>query len=129
MLHPQLKICACLGLTNEEQAEKLKAGVDRYNHNLNTSERYHNEVVTTHTYEDRVRTVEIMKANHISPCSGVICGMGETNEDIIDMAFALREIDADSIPINYIQLKGQNSGTRFIVTNEMFKNYCDVSID
>lgn len=104
--------------------------MDRYNHNLNTSERYHNEVVTTHTYEDRVRTVEIMKANHISPCSGVICGMGETNEDIIDMAFALREIDADSIPINFLhQLKGQNSGTRFIVTNEMFKNYCDVSID
>ena len=131
VLHPQLKICACLGLTNEEQAEKLKeAGVDRYNHNLNTSERYHNEVVTTHTYEDRVRTVEIMKANHISPCSGVICGMGETNEDIIDMAFALREIDAIVFQlISYIQLKGQNSGTRFIVTNEMFKNYCDVSID
>lgn len=102
-LHPQLKICACLGLTNEAQAEKLKeAGVDRYNHNLNTSERYHSEVVTTHTYEDRVRTVEIMKANHISPCSGVICGMGETNEDIIDMAFALKEIDADSIPINFL---------------------------
>ncbi|MCE4963677.1 biotin synthase BioB [Staphylococcus haemolyticus] len=102
-LHPQLKICACLGLTNEAQAEKLKeAGVDRYNHNLNTSERYHSEVVTTHTYEDRVRTVEIMKANHISPCSGVICGMGETNKDIIDMAFALREIDADSIPINFL---------------------------
>ena len=112
VLHPQLKICACLGLTNEEQAEKLKeAGVDRYNHNLNTSERYHNEVVTTHTYEDRVRTVEIMKANHISPCSGVICGMGETNEDIIDMAFALREIDADSIPINFLHpIKGTKFG-------------------
>ena len=112
VLHPQLTICACLGLTNEEQAEKLKeAGVDRYNHNLNTSERYHNEVVTTHTYEDRVRTVEIMKANHISPCSGVICGMGETNEDIIDMAFALREIDADSIPINFLHpIKGTKFG-------------------
>ncbi|MCQ9279482.1 biotin synthase BioB [Staphylococcus borealis] len=111
-LHPQLKICACLGLTNEAQAEKLKeAGVDRYNHNLNTSERYHSEVVTTHTYEDRVRTVEIMKANHISPCSGVICGMGETNEDIIDMAFALREIDADSIPINFLHpIKGTKFG-------------------
>ena len=104
--------------------------MDRYNHNLNTSERYHNEVVTTHTYEDRVRTVEIMKANHISPCSGVICGMGETNEDIIDMAFALRELMLIVFQlISYIQLKGQNSGTRFIVTNEMFKNYCDVSID
>lgn len=111
-LHPQLKICACLGLTNEAQAEKLKeAGVDRYNHNLNTSERYHSEVVTTHTYEDRVRTVEIMKTNHISPCSGVICGMGETNEDIIDMAFALKEIDADSIPINFLHpIKGTKFG-------------------
>lgn len=111
-LHPQLKICACLGLTNEAQAEKLKeAGVDRYNHNLNTSERYHSEVVTTHTYEDRVRTVEIMKANHISPCSGVICGMGETNVDIIDMAFALKDIDADSIPINFLHpIKGTKFG-------------------
>lgn len=111
-LHPQLKICACLGLTNEAQAEKLKeAGVDRYNHNLNTSERYHSEVVTTHTYEDRVRTVEIMKANQISPCSGVICGMGETNEDIIDMAFALKDIDADSIPINFLHpIKGTKFG-------------------
>lgn len=73
-IHPQLKICACLGLTKEEQAKKLKAaGVDRYNHNLNTSERYHDEVVTTHTYEDRVNTVEMMKDNNISPCSGVIC--------------------------------------------------------
>lgn len=111
-LHPQLKICACLGLTDEEQAEKLKeAGVDRYNHNLNTSERYHSEVVTTHTYEDRVRTVEIMKAHNISPCSGVICGMGETDEDIIDMAFALKEIDADSIPINFLHpIKGTKFG-------------------
>ncbi|MFC0138298.1 biotin synthase BioB [Staphylococcus petrasii] len=111
-VHPQLKICACLGLTNEEQAEKLKeAGVDRYNHNLNTSERYHSEVVTTHTYEDRVHTVEMMKAHNISPCSGVICGMGETNEDIIDMAFALKEIDADSIPINFLHpIKGTKFG-------------------
>lgn len=111
-VHPQLKICACLGLTKEEQAKKLKAaGVDRYNHNLNTSERYHDEVVTTHTYEDRVNTVEMMKDNNISPCSGVICGMGESNEDIIDMAFALRAIDADSIPINFLHpIKGTKFG-------------------
>ena len=50
-----------------------------------------------------------MKANNISPCSGVICGMGESNQDIVDMAFALKEMDADSIPINfYIQLKAQS---------------------
>lgn len=111
-IHPQLKICVCLGLTKEEQAKKLKAaGVDRYNHNLNTSERYHDEVVTTHTYEDRVNTVEMMKDNNISPCSGVICGMGESNEDIIDMAFALRAIDADSIPINFLHpIKGTKFG-------------------
>ena len=57
-----------------------------------------------------VHTVEMMKANNISPCSGVICGMGETNEDVINMAFALKEINADSIPINfYIRLREQNS--------------------
>lgn len=111
-IHPQLKICACLGLTNEEQASQLKeAGVDRYNHNINTSERYHDNVVTTHTYEDRVNTIEVMKANQISPCSGVICGMGETNEDIIDMALALKAIDADSIPINFLHpIKGTKFG-------------------
>lgn len=111
-IHPQLKICACLGLTNEEQASQLKeAGVDRYNHNINTSERYHDNVVTTHTYEDRVNTIEVMKENQISPCSGVICGMGETNEDIIDMALALKAIDADSIPINFLHpIKGTKFG-------------------
>lgn len=110
--HPQLKICACLGLTNDEQAKKLKqAGVDRYNHNINTSENYHEEVVTTHTYKNRTDTIEIMKKNHISPCSGVICGMGESNQDIIDMAFALKEIDADSIPINFLHpIKGTKFG-------------------
>lgn len=111
-LHPQLKICACLGLVDDEQADKLKeAGVDCYNHNLNTSERYHEEVVTTHAYQNRVDTIEIMKEHHISPCSGVICGMGETHEDIIDMAFALKAIDADSIPINFLHpIKGTKFG-------------------
>lgn len=110
--HPQLKICACLGLANESQAEKLKlSGVDRYNHNINTSENYHDEVVTTHSFEDRVNTVNIMKEKNISPCSGVICGMGETSEDIIDMAFTLKELDADSIPINFLHpIKGTKFG-------------------
>ncbi|MBI5975050.1 biotin synthase BioB [Staphylococcus canis] len=110
--HPQLKICACLGLANDEQAERLKkAGVDRYNHNLNTSENYHEEVVTTHTYQDRVDTIETMKAHNISPCSGVICGMGETDQDIVDMAFALKSIDADSIPVNFLHpIKGTKFG-------------------
>ncbi|MDG0822788.1 biotin synthase [Staphylococcus equorum] len=120
--HPQLKVCACLGLTNEEQAKKLKAaGVDRYNHNINTSENYHEAVVTTHTYKDRTNTLEIMKANNISPCSGVICGMGESNQDIIDMAFALKEIDADSIPINFLH---PIQGTKFGEMDELTPIKC-----
>lgn len=120
--HPQLKVCACLGLTNEEQAKKLKAaGVDRYNHNINTSENYHEAVVTTHTYKDRTNTLEIMKANNISPCSGVICGMGESNQDIIDMAFALKEIDADSIPINFLH---SIQGTKFGEMDELTPMKC-----
>ncbi|MGV3273959.1 biotin synthase BioB [Staphylococcus sp. 11261D007BR] len=112
--HPQLKVCACLGLANEDQASRLKAaGVDRYNHNLNTSENYHEEVVTTHTYQDRVDTIETMKAHNISPCSGVICGMGETDQDIVDMAFALKDIDADSIPVNFLHpIKGTKFGDK-----------------
>lgn len=107
-----MKICACLGLANESQAEKLKlSGVDRYNHNINTSENYHDEVVTTHSFEDRVNTVNIMKEKNISPCSGVICGMGERSEDIIDMAFTLKALDADSIPINFLHpIKGTKFG-------------------
>lgn len=91
-----------MGIAKDEHAVKLKdAGVDRYNHNLNTSENYHDNVVTTHTYQQRVDTVETMKKHNISPCSGVICGMGESLQDRVDMAFALKEIDADSIPINF----------------------------
>jgi biotin synthase len=99
----QIKICACMGLVSEEQAHRLKAaGVDRFNHNINTSENHHENITTTHDYQDRVDTIENIKKAGISPCSGVICGMGETDEDIIDMAFALRELDADSIPVNFL---------------------------
>ncbi|UTH14401.1 biotin synthase BioB [Macrococcus equipercicus] len=120
--YPTLKICACLGLTNDEQAKKLKAaGVDRYNHNINTSERYHDKVVTTHSYQDRVNTIEIMKNNHISPCSGVICGMGETADDIVNMAFALKEINADSIPVNFLHAI---KGTKFEDKDDLTPNKC-----
>ncbi|MBP1157517.1 MULTISPECIES: biotin synthase BioB [unclassified Paenibacillus] len=98
-----MKICACLGILSEEQAIKLKeAGVDRYNHNLNTSKQNFTNITTTHTYDDRVNTVEMAKAAGMSPCSGCIIGMGETNEEIVEMAYALRELDADSIPVNFL---------------------------
>ncbi len=98
-----MKICACLGILSEAQAVKLKeAGVDRYNHNLNTSKQNFSNITTTHTYDDRVDTVEKAKAAGMSPCSGCIIGMGETNEEIVEMAYALRELDADSIPVNFL---------------------------
>ncbi|EES75342.1 biotin synthase [Paenibacillus sp. oral taxon 786 str. D14] len=98
-----LKICACLGILREEQAEKLReAGVHRYNHNLNTSRANYPSITTTHTYDQRVVTVKTARAHGMSPCSGVIIGMGESDEEIVEMALALRELDADSIPINFL---------------------------
>lgn len=99
----QMKICACLGLLKPEQAKRLKeAGVDRYNHNINTSERHYENITTSHTYQDRVETIENVKESGISPCSGVIIGMKETKEDVIQMARSLHMLDADSIPINFL---------------------------
>jgi biotin synthase len=98
-----LKICACLGILNEQQAARLaEAGVHRYNHNLNTSRENYANITTTHQYDQRVETVETVKHSGMSPCSGVIIGMGESDEEIVDMAYALRELDADSIPINFL---------------------------
>ncbi|MCE5170935.1 biotin synthase BioB [Paenibacillus profundus] len=98
-----MKICACLGILSQEQANRLKqAGVDRYNHNLNTSEGHYSHITSTHTYADRVHTVETAKHAGMSPCSGVIMGMGETDEQLVDVAFSLHELDADSIPINFL---------------------------
>lgn len=98
-----LKICCCLGFLNDEHASKLAAaGVHRYNHNLNTSKENYAKITSTHTYEDRVDTVHQAKEAGISPCSGAIFGMGETDEEAVDVAFALRDLDADSIPCNFL---------------------------
>jgi biotin synthase len=101
--HPQVEVCACLGILKDGQASKLKnSGVDAYNHNLNTSESNYADICTTHEYADRVRTVEHAKDAGLSPCSGLIVGMGETDNELIDAVFALRELDSDSIPVNFL---------------------------
>lgn len=101
--HPQVEVCACLGILKDGQADRLKAaGVDAYNHNLNTSESNYRDICTTHEYADRVRTVEYAKSAGLSPCSGLIVGMGETDEELVDAVFALRELDSDSIPVNFL---------------------------
>jgi biotin synthase len=98
-----LKICACLGLLTDEQATELKAcGVDRVNHNLNTGERFYGEICSTHTYQDRIDTLRAVRSAGMELCSGGILGMGETAEDIVQMAFALQELRAESIPVNFL---------------------------
>lgn len=98
-----LKICACLGLLTPDQANQLKAcGVDRVNHNLNTSERYYADICSTHTYADRQATLAAVKDAGLEMCSGGIVGMGEEDSDVVDMALALRELGAVSIPVNFL---------------------------
>ncbi|MFJ3979203.1 biotin synthase BioB [Streptomyces sp. NPDC090021] len=98
-----IEVCACLGLLSDGQAEKLReAGADAYNHNLNTSEATYGQITRTHTYADRVDTVEKAHAAGLSACSGLIAGMGETDEDLVDVVFSLRELDADSVPVNFL---------------------------
>jgi biotin synthase len=101
--HEGVEVCACLGLLKGGQAERLKAaGVDAYNHNINTAESNHDNIVQTHTYEDRVDTIGKAKDAGLSPCSGLIAGLGETDEQLVEALFALKELDADSIPVNFL---------------------------
>jgi biotin synthase len=98
-----LNICACLGLLNEAQAKRLAAaGVDKVNHNLNTSEEYYKEICTTHTFDDRVETLKNVRKAGLELCSGGIIGMGESRQDIVDMAFSLKELSVESIPLNFL---------------------------
>ncbi|GAA2724118.1 MULTISPECIES: biotin synthase BioB [Streptomyces] len=98
-----VEVCACLGLLSDGQAERLRAaGADAYNHNLNTSEATYGDITTTHTYADRVDTVHKAQAAGMSACSGLIAGMGESDADLVDVVFSLRELDPDSVPVNFL---------------------------
>ena len=98
-----LKICACLGLLTSEQAERLKAcGVDRVNHNLNTSEDFYDEICSTHTYRDRIETLQAVRDAGMEMCSGGIIGMGEEDVDVVRMALQLHDLGVQSIPLNFL---------------------------
>lgn len=103
-----MKVCLSAGILDNEKAMVLKeAGLDRYNHNLNTSESHYGEICTTHTFSDRINTLKAMNDVGVGLCSGVIVGMGESFEDIINVAFKLKELKVISIPINFfIQVAG-----------------------
>jgi biotin synthase len=101
--HPGVEVCACLGLLKDGQAEALgAAGVDAYNHNLNTAEANYEDICTTHTFQDRVDTVHRAQGAGLSPCSGLIVGMTETDEELVDAVLALRDLGSDSIPVNFL---------------------------
>ncbi len=98
-----LNICACLGLLTVEQARALKeCGVDRVNHNLNTSERFYGEICTTHTYQDRLDTLRAVREAGLGLCSGGIVGMGEERADVVRLALELRDLGVPSIPVNFL---------------------------
>ena len=117
-----INICCSLGLMDEDKVQALKeAGVERINHNLNTSERHHPNICTTHTYRDRMATVNSVKAVGLSSCCGGIVGMGETDEDIMDLALSLRELGVDSIPLNFLH---PIDGTPFGGLNHLTPQRC-----
>lgn len=100
--------CASLGILSEENLKFLKnAGLERYHHNLETSEAFFQKICTTHSYKDKLETIQAAFSAGLSVCSGGIFGMGETWNDRIEMAFTLRNLDVDSIPLNFlIPIKG-----------------------
>lgn len=103
-----LELCACLGTLSKKCAEMLKeVGVTRYNHNLETAESYFSEVVTTHEYQDRIDTLKTIKEVGLEVCCGGIIGLGETMEQRIELAFTLKDLGVDAVPINVLNpIKG-----------------------
>jgi len=98
-----LHSCCSLGILDEEQVEQIKeAGVERYNHNINTSKSFHENICTTHDFQDRINTVKLAQKHGMEACAGVIIGMGETRKQRIEMALELAELNPTSVPINFL---------------------------
>jgi biotin synthase len=98
-----INVCTSLGLLKDGQAEQLAAaGVTRFNHNLESSERFYGELCSTHTWEERVATVKRARAAGLEACCGGIMGMGESEDDRLELAFTLRELEVESIPVNFL---------------------------
>lgn len=98
-----IKTCASHGLLDEEDMKKLKnVGVERYHNNLETSRKHFNKICSTHTYDDKIETIKAAQNAGLEVCSGGIIGLGECEDDRIDMAFELRELNVKSIPLNML---------------------------
>jgi len=98
-----LHICCCLGLMDEAHTQTLAAaGVDRVNHNLNTSRNYYENICTTHTFDDRLKTLQAVRESGMELCCGIIAGMGEEYQDVVDLALELAQMKVESIPVNFL---------------------------
>jgi len=98
-----IKVCVSLGSIDENDLKKLKdAGVDRVNHNLETSKNYFPNIVSTHSWEERYKTIKNIQKVGLSTCTGGIFGIGETDEDIVDLAITYRNLNVHSIPLNFL---------------------------
>ncbi len=121
-----IQVCLSPGLIDLEDAQVLKeAGLDRLNHNLNTSEAHYKTICSTHTYEDRLNTLFSAQQVGLETCSGLIVGMGESHEDILEVALKLRELNTPSIPVNfYIPLEGAPLKDKIDPYQELTPEYC-----
>ena len=122
-------LCCSIGFLTEKQARILKdAGLDRINHNLNTSRSYYSHICSTHTFDQRVKNIKMLQSIGFEICSGGIIGMGESKEDIVDMLLELKEINPEAIPINFLlPIKGtpfENVDTSILTPNYCLKVLC-----
>ena len=117
-----IQVCLSAGLIDDGAAKQLKqAGLDRLNHNLNTSEERYASICSTHTYQDRLNTLKAAQDNGLEMCSGMIAGMGETPQEVIKVALALRDKQVSSIPINFLI---PIEGTRLTTFTPLNPEYC-----
>jgi len=98
-----LSICCSLGILNEDQVKRLKeAGIERYHHNINTCRSYYSHICTTHSFDERINTIQMVQRYGMNVCCGVIIGMGETREQRVEMALELAELNPVSVPVNFL---------------------------
>ncbi|MDY4813579.1 MAG: biotin synthase BioB [Ruminococcus sp.] len=122
-------LCCSIGFLTEKQALILKnAGLDRINHNLNSSRAYYKNICKTHTFDQRVENIKMLQRLGFEICSGGIIGMGESKEDVADMLLELREIQPQALPINFLlPIPGtplENADTSYLTTSYCMKVLC-----
>ena len=118
------QICCSIGFLTEKQARMLKeAGLNRINHNLNSSRSFYPNICTTHTYDQRIKNIHMLKNIGFEMCCGGIIGMGESKSDVVDMLMDIREINPESVPINFLlPIKGTRLADRDI--SGLTQEYC-----